>query len=164
MTLYEVNEAAEAVREAATDDTNIIFGATIDDRLDGPDVDHRRCDGHRQGSGPRGTIVTASSGERGSARNPVVPARPLEQIEDDQAEEAGDHRRHAHDRDACCRTPDALARLHEVGEPERAAGEADERLDTLDGEACRERIRHPDSAPGEDDRDCAAAHAEGSRA
>jgi cell division protein FtsZ len=35
LTLYEVNEAAEAVREAATDDTNIIFGATIDDRLDG---------------------------------------------------------------------------------------------------------------------------------
>ena len=30
-----MNEAAEAVREAATDDTNIIFGATIDDRLDG---------------------------------------------------------------------------------------------------------------------------------
>jgi cell division protein FtsZ len=30
-----VNDAAEAVREAATDDTNIIFGATIDDRLDG---------------------------------------------------------------------------------------------------------------------------------
>jgi cell division protein FtsZ len=35
LTLYEVNEAAEAVREAATDDTNIIFGATIDDRLNG---------------------------------------------------------------------------------------------------------------------------------
>ena len=31
----EVAEAAEAVREAATDDTNIIFGATIDDRLEG---------------------------------------------------------------------------------------------------------------------------------
>src|SRR6476646_10333453 len=30
LTLHEVNEAAEAVREAATDDTNIIFGATID--------------------------------------------------------------------------------------------------------------------------------------
>jgi cell division protein FtsZ len=30
-----VNEAAEAVREAATDDTNIIFGATIDERLSG---------------------------------------------------------------------------------------------------------------------------------
>jgi cell division protein FtsZ len=35
LTLYEVNEAAEAVRAAATDDTNIIFGATIDDRLNG---------------------------------------------------------------------------------------------------------------------------------
>jgi cell division protein FtsZ len=35
LTLYEVNEAAEAVREAATDDTNIIFGATVDDRLNG---------------------------------------------------------------------------------------------------------------------------------
>jgi cell division protein FtsZ len=35
LSLYEVNEAAEAVREAATDDTNIIFGATIDERLTG---------------------------------------------------------------------------------------------------------------------------------
>ena len=35
LTLFEVNEAAEVVREAATDDTNIIFGATIDERLTG---------------------------------------------------------------------------------------------------------------------------------
>jgi len=35
MTLIEVNEAAEAIRAAATDDTNIIFGATVDDRLSG---------------------------------------------------------------------------------------------------------------------------------
>jgi cell division protein FtsZ len=35
LTLYEVNEAAEVVRSAATDDTNIIFGATIDERLNG---------------------------------------------------------------------------------------------------------------------------------
>jgi cell division protein FtsZ len=35
LSLFEVNEAAEVVREAATDDTNIIFGATIDDRLTG---------------------------------------------------------------------------------------------------------------------------------
>jgi cell division protein FtsZ len=35
LSLYEVNEAAEVVRQAATDDTNIIFGATIDDRLTG---------------------------------------------------------------------------------------------------------------------------------
>jgi cell division protein FtsZ len=35
LSLYEVNEAAEVVRAAATDDTNIIFGATIDERLTG---------------------------------------------------------------------------------------------------------------------------------
>ena len=35
LSLYEVNEAAEAVRSAATDDTNIIFGATVDERLTG---------------------------------------------------------------------------------------------------------------------------------
>ncbi len=35
MTLIEVNEAAEVIRGAATDDTNIIFGATVDDRLAG---------------------------------------------------------------------------------------------------------------------------------
>jgi cell division protein FtsZ len=35
LTLLEVNEAAEVIRRAATDDTNIIFGATIDDRLNG---------------------------------------------------------------------------------------------------------------------------------
>jgi cell division protein FtsZ len=35
LSLFEVNEAAEVVRQAATGDTNIIFGATIDDRLTG---------------------------------------------------------------------------------------------------------------------------------
>ena len=35
MTLIEVNEAAEAIRAAATEETNIIFGATVDDRLAG---------------------------------------------------------------------------------------------------------------------------------
>jgi cell division protein FtsZ len=35
LSLYEVNEAAEVVRQAATGDTNIIFGASIDDRLTG---------------------------------------------------------------------------------------------------------------------------------
>jgi cell division protein FtsZ len=35
LTLIEVNEAAEVIRGAATEDTNIIFGATIDDRLTG---------------------------------------------------------------------------------------------------------------------------------
>jgi cell division protein FtsZ len=35
LTLLEVNEAAEVVRRSATDDTNIIFGATVDERLTG---------------------------------------------------------------------------------------------------------------------------------
>jgi cell division protein FtsZ len=35
LSLFEVNEAAEVVRRAARDDTNIIFGATIDERLTG---------------------------------------------------------------------------------------------------------------------------------
>ena len=35
LSLIEVNEAAEVVRQAATDDTNIIFGATVDERLTG---------------------------------------------------------------------------------------------------------------------------------
>jgi cell division protein FtsZ len=35
LSLFEVNEAAEVVRTAATDDTNIIFGASVDDRLTG---------------------------------------------------------------------------------------------------------------------------------
>ena len=62
LTLYEVNEAAEAVREAATDDTNIIFGATIDDRLSGQmwiTVVATGIGGRAQGR--RGTFVTAGS-------------------------------------------------------------------------------------------------------
>ena len=35
LSLFEVNEAAEVIRQGATDDTNIIFGATIDERLAG---------------------------------------------------------------------------------------------------------------------------------
>jgi cell division protein FtsZ len=35
LSLFEVNEAAEVVRRGARDDTNIIFGATIDERLSG---------------------------------------------------------------------------------------------------------------------------------
>jgi cell division protein FtsZ len=35
LTLVEVNDAAEVIRAAATEETNIIFGATVDDRLTG---------------------------------------------------------------------------------------------------------------------------------
>jgi cell division protein FtsZ len=64
LSLYEVNEAAEVVREAATDDTNIIFGATIDDRLNGQmwiTVVATGIGG--RAAGKRGSIITASSGD-----------------------------------------------------------------------------------------------------
>jgi cell division protein FtsZ len=35
LTLWEVNEAAEVISEAADDDANIIFGAVVDERLEG---------------------------------------------------------------------------------------------------------------------------------
>jgi cell division protein FtsZ len=63
LTLYEVNEAAEAVRAAATDDTNIIFGATIDDRLEGQIWVTVVATGFGgRGAGRRGTFVRAASG------------------------------------------------------------------------------------------------------
>ncbi len=64
LTLYEVNEAAEAVREAATDDTNIIFGATIDDRLNGQmwiTVVATGIGG--RGAARRSSVITAASGD-----------------------------------------------------------------------------------------------------
>ncbi len=69
LTLYEVNEAAEAVREAATDDTNIIFGATIDDRMSGQMWVTVVATGIGARSGRRGTFITAGSGE-GSLETP----------------------------------------------------------------------------------------------
>jgi len=71
LTLYEVNEAAEAVRSAATDDTNIIFGATIDDRLSGQmwiTVVATGIGGKQ--AARRGTFVTAASGSSGEILEP----------------------------------------------------------------------------------------------
>ena len=70
LTLYEVNEAAEAVREAATDDTNIIFGATIDDRLEGQMWITVVATGIGRSSSKRGTFVTAASGGSGEVLEP----------------------------------------------------------------------------------------------
>jgi cell division protein FtsZ len=64
MTLYEVNEAAEAVREASTDDTNIIFGATIDDRLNGQMWITVVATGFGgRSAGRRSSVITAASGD-----------------------------------------------------------------------------------------------------
>jgi cell division protein FtsZ len=71
LTLYEVNEAAEAVREASTDDTNIIFGATIDDRLEGQMWITVVATGIGGRAAPRrGTFVTAASGGSGEILEP----------------------------------------------------------------------------------------------
>ena len=72
LTLYEVNEAAEAVRSAATDDTNIIFGATIDDRLTGQMwiTVVATGIGGKQASRRAGTFVTAASGASGEVLEP----------------------------------------------------------------------------------------------
>ncbi len=63
LTLYEVNEAAEAVRAAATDDTNIIFGATIDDRLNGQMWITVVATGIGRGTARRGSVITSSPGD-----------------------------------------------------------------------------------------------------
>jgi cell division protein FtsZ len=72
LTLYEVNEAAEVVRESATDDTNIIFGATIDDRLNGQMwiTVVATGIGNARSPGRRGTFVTAASGGSGEVLEP----------------------------------------------------------------------------------------------
>jgi cell division protein FtsZ len=71
LTLYEVNEAAEVVRESATDDTNIIFGATIDDRLNGQMWITVVATGIGSAKGTRrSTFVTAASGGSGEVLEP----------------------------------------------------------------------------------------------
>jgi len=70
LTLFEVNEAAEVVREAATDDTNIIFGATIDDRLEGQLWVTVVATGIGKVPGRRGTFVNGSSGGSGGVHEP----------------------------------------------------------------------------------------------
>ena len=71
LTLYEVNEAAEVVRESATDDTNIIFGATIDDRLNGQMWITVVATGIGSAKGTRrSTFVTAASGGNGEVLEP----------------------------------------------------------------------------------------------
>ena len=72
LTLLEVNEAAEVVRQAATDDTNIIFGATVDERLDRPGVGHRGRDRPRV-TAPQ--LLHAVPGARSRRAPPTSPAR-----------------------------------------------------------------------------------------
>jgi cell division protein FtsZ len=56
LSLFEVNEAAEVVRKGATDATNIIFGASVDDRLTG-----------------QVWVTVIATGLGGRARRPLTP-------------------------------------------------------------------------------------------
>ena len=70
LSLYEVNEAAEVVRGAATDDTNIIFGATIDDRLTGQVWVTVVATGFGARGAPRRITMRAESDNEGSLEPP----------------------------------------------------------------------------------------------
>jgi cell division protein FtsZ len=69
LTLVEVNDAAEVIRGATTDDTNIIFGATVDDRLAG----QVWVTVVATGFGGRGR---RSRGDFGTEQPPTEPRRP----------------------------------------------------------------------------------------
>jgi cell division protein FtsZ len=77
LSLIEVNEAAEVVRQASTDDTNIIFGATVDERLTGQvwvTVVATGLGGPRR----RRALAAASPG-RPAAEEPLEPPSFLQQ-------------------------------------------------------------------------------------
>jgi cell division protein FtsZ len=67
LALHEVNEAAEVVRAAADDETNIIFGASVDERLAGQMWVTVVATGFRAPGGP-------SAGDRRQPR--IVPDEP----------------------------------------------------------------------------------------
>jgi cell division protein FtsZ len=72
LSLVEVNEAAEVIRQAATDETNIIFGATIDERLTGQvwvTVVATGLGGQRTRRSPLGAAAASS----GRSEDPLEP-------------------------------------------------------------------------------------------
>jgi cell division protein FtsZ len=66
LSLYEVNEAAEVIRAASVDDTNIIFGATVDERLEGQ---------------VWVTVIVTGVGQRGGSRPYVRPEEGPDTLE-----------------------------------------------------------------------------------
>ena len=82
LTLLEVNEAAEVVRQAATDDTNIIFGATVDERLTGQvwvtvvatGIGSPRRSSYTPSFPAVGAGAVSGSGARGAEREGELPS------------------------------------------------------------------------------------------
>jgi cell division protein FtsZ len=71
LSLLEVNEAAEVIRRGATDDTNIIFGATIDERLAGQMWVTVVATGIKDSTRPTRTLSTF--GERRTSEDELGP-------------------------------------------------------------------------------------------
>jgi cell division protein FtsZ len=72
LSLYEVNEAAEVIRAASVDDTNIIFGATVDERLEGQIWVTVIVTGVGQRGGSRPFVPRGEDG-RSAAEDPLEP-------------------------------------------------------------------------------------------
>jgi len=89
--LFEINESASLVQEAAHPDANIIFGTVIDDSLgdevrvtviaagfDSGGPTHKKLEPQVLSSPQRGTVVSGASGQL-SQPAPVAPQPPVEQ-------------------------------------------------------------------------------------
>ena len=137
LTLLEVNDAAEAVRAAATDDTNIIFGATVDERLAGQvwvTVVATGLGGTRRRAAPTFTRPHAEPAQRRPARAAKLPAqlaRSLDEREDHGEAERGRESEAARE-GSRGRLPAADIRAS-AGEVEKASAAERERREGLDG-------------------------------
>jgi cell division protein FtsZ len=90
--LFEINESASLVQEAAHPDANIIFGTVIDDSLgdevrvtviaagfDSGGPTHKKLEPQVLSSPQRGTVVSAQSGQLSQPAPPVAQQPPVEQ-------------------------------------------------------------------------------------
>ena len=80
LSLLEVTEAAEVIRAAATTETNIIFGATVDPRLNGQvwvTVIATGLGKTKRTAASLGVRVEVGGRRRRPARAPELPPRPL---------------------------------------------------------------------------------------
>jgi cell division protein FtsZ len=78
LSLFEVNEAAEVVRQGSTDETNIIFGATVDERLTGQVWVTVVATGLGERRRPGTTTPTFASAPSPSTGASSTPEEPLE--------------------------------------------------------------------------------------
>ena len=157
LTLLEVNDAAETVRQAATDDTNIIFGATVDERLAGQvwvTVVATGLGGTRRRTTPTFTANTSPDAQRRPARAAELPAELAldERGEHGRAERGAEREAAA---DAHGSGPPAAGVRPAAGEVEQAAAaerEGRQRLDDAEGDPGREGHVRSDSLRGQHER------------